>query len=104
MTVNAIEKQLQEYRLLKERHRLAEQLALKPFWERILPDKISSIIKRRQSTEKTETVEKDFEECLPEQSTNIDSLNKINTVSRRHQVKQATKVIILLIHTKMDFF
>lgn len=50
MTPDKIEEKLLEYRRRKEREREAALWAAKPLWERVLPEKISSVIKSYRST------------------------------------------------------
>ena len=87
MTITEIEKKLQEYRLRKERQRIAIQLASKPLWERILPDSVISILKSQFAAEKTKELDTRSQE-LEDQNINGNLPRQENTVFKRRQTKQ----------------
>ena len=87
MTITEIEKKLKEYRLRKERQRIAIQLASKPLWERILPDSVISILKSQFAAEKTKELDTRSQE-LEDQNINGNLPRQENTVFKRRQTKQ----------------
>jgi len=101
MAINGIEKQLQQYRLLKERQRLAEELASKPFLERILPNKIISILKVQLSNKKTDECKTETEVSFPDQNAILKSQNETDTASLRRQVPRATSEVLVSFTTNL---